>query len=972
MISVLYVDDEPDLLEIAKVFLEESGDFRVTTAVSAQEALASYGLLEYDAIISDYLMPGMDGIAFLKAVRQRSAEIPFILFTGRGREEVVVAAIDNGADFYLQKGGDPCSQFAELSHKIRQAAGRRRAERERSESEKRLLDIISFLPDATLAIDRAGTVIAWNRAMEEMTGKAAAGIIGRGQEVYQSAFYQNARPMLIDLVLVPDEVREKELYLYTKRDGTTLTAETILTMPGRPPVYLWGKACRLYDENGNLIGAIESVRDITDRKTAEIALKESEERYRTIVNDLAEMIIRFDPDGTITFANEACQAFFLSLLDLETLAGKNISGFSLPGKPGVRHDIDLGILARLTPENPSQETEHCVAGKDGQRHWQNWTIQALFGQDGRLSGYQAVGSDVTDRKRMEETLRVSEEKFRALVETSPDIVWEIDPQGVFRYLSPKIQEVLGYSPDELTGRPVYCLIPEDARPFVRDEIGKHAASRARLFTVEVPARHRDGRALVVEIRSSPVFSAGGTLLGMRGVARDITERKKTVDRLRLSEEMYRALVETSPDIIWEIDRQGRFLYISPTVETVMGYPPEEIVGRSIGDLVEDGARPYALQELARCLSSHGPFRPIEVPARHRDGHAISIEIRPTEVFGADGSLAGFRGTAHDITGRKQAQAALKESEQKFRDIFNNTNDGIQIIGLDDHYRPGRILDVNEVSCRMVQYSREELLQMESRDLDGGLRSKPDEQIAKEMKEQAASTFETRHTRKDGSRFFSEVSMHPAMLQGNLVAVAVVRDITDRKNAEEAAKKAHQQLTLLSGITRHDILNNITVMLGYLCFAKARRPCPPEMVAWIGKLEEKTNQIRDQIEFTRLYEQLGSTDPRWQDIHAVLAHAKVPGGITVAADDCDGVTVFADPMLRKVFENLIGNSVRHGERVTAIRVHAAENGNRLVIVYEDNGVGIPQDEKEKIFERGYGKNTGLGLFLVREVLALTGI
>jgi len=127
MFSILYVDDEPGLLEIGKMFLEQGGRFSVETITSAAEALEILRTEHYDAIISDYQMPVMDGIEFLKRVRASGNTIPFIIFTGRGREEIVIQALNEGADFYLQKGGEPLSQFAELAHKIRQAVQQRMA-----------------------------------------------------------------------------------------------------------------------------------------------------------------------------------------------------------------------------------------------------------------------------------------------------------------------------------------------------------------------------------------------------------------------------------------------------------------------------------------------------------------------------------------------------------------------------------------------------------------------------------------------------------------------------------------------------------------------------------------------------------------------------------------------------------------------------------------------------------------------------
>ncbi len=278
MISVLYVDDEPSLLEIGKLFLEQNSQFSVDIITSAPAALTLLKTKRYDAIISDYQMPVMDGIEFLKKVRTSENTIPFILFTGRGREEVIIQALNEGADFYLQKGGEPVSQFTELAHKIRQAVQQRRAEASIRDYERREAEILNFLPDATFAIDKTGTVIAWNHAMEKMTGIKVSEILGKGNYEYSFLLYHECRPILIDLILNPDDRFEKDRYLYTIHDSTNLTAESTFEKPDGTHVHIWGKASRLFDKDGNITGAIESIRDITERRQAETELRAAHEQ----------------------------------------------------------------------------------------------------------------------------------------------------------------------------------------------------------------------------------------------------------------------------------------------------------------------------------------------------------------------------------------------------------------------------------------------------------------------------------------------------------------------------------------------------------------------------------------------------------------------------------------------------------------------------------------------------------------------
>jgi PAS domain S-box-containing protein len=168
-ISLLFVDDEPSLLDIGKIFLERTPGFTVTTADSAASALRELERTPFDAIVSDYQMPGMDGIAFLQEVRSRSLTLPFILFTGKGREEIVIKALNSGADYYLQKGGEPGSQYAELAHKVKRSVEQRRAESDLKRNHAVLQAILSASPQG-IAHVRNQTVQWVNNSLAAMLG----------------------------------------------------------------------------------------------------------------------------------------------------------------------------------------------------------------------------------------------------------------------------------------------------------------------------------------------------------------------------------------------------------------------------------------------------------------------------------------------------------------------------------------------------------------------------------------------------------------------------------------------------------------------------------------------------------------------------------------------------------------------------------------------------------------------------------
>ncbi len=206
-------------------------------------------------------------------------------------------------------------------------------------------------------------------------------------------------------------------------------------------------------------------------------------------------------------------------------------------------------------------------------------------------------------------------------------------------------------------------------------------------------------------------------------------------------------------------------------------------------------------------------------------------------------------------------------------------------------------------------------------------------------------------------------------------LSVITDITERKAAEDALSRANKKLTILSSITRHDIKNQLTALAAYLELSQEELGTNPTAADYLRTEVRITQTMGRQLDFTKEYEDMGTVAPAWQNVNAGIrrAVATLPmRDVRVEVDRTD-LSVYADPLFEKVFYNLIDNALKYGgESMTAIRVTSTETGAGLVITCEDDGAGIADGDRRRLFERGFGKNTGLGLFLTREILAITAI
>jgi len=294
MIQVLYVDDEHDLLTIGKMFLEKKYDFSVSTSPSAQNALLLLTEQSFDAIISDYEMPRMNGLEFLRTIRQSGNSIPFIIFTGRGREDVVIEALNSGADFYLQKGGDPSAQFAELAEKVKYAVARRKSEEALRESEDRYRNVVEvqseficrFLPDGTISF----------------VNDAYLRYFGLDKDIIGKKFRPHIHP--------EDREAVHRVYALLSPDNPSGWVEQRIIMPDGRILWQQWNTRAIFDQSGTLTEYQSVGRDITDQKIAEEALQTKNFELAAANEELAaaDEELRSQLDELTTARNELAES----------------------------------------------------------------------------------------------------------------------------------------------------------------------------------------------------------------------------------------------------------------------------------------------------------------------------------------------------------------------------------------------------------------------------------------------------------------------------------------------------------------------------------------------------------------------------------------------------------------------------------------------------------------------------------------
>ncbi|MEQ8175205.1 MAG: PAS domain S-box protein [Syntrophomonadaceae bacterium] len=537
----------------------------------------------------------------------------------------------------------------------RDITGRKAAEAAIRESEQRLLNIINFLPDSTFVIDKDGQVIAWNKAMEDMTGIGAKEMLGKGNYEYAIPFFGCARPMLIDLVLQPEA--EAAGYYLLNKDQARLSVETFCPYIGAQGAYMYGTASPIYDSQGVIVGAIESIRDVTEQRKMENAVRDSEAKFRTLANT-APGLIFLAQDTKYLYVNPA----FSKLLGYSEEELRELDVWDVI-HPDHRDMVKYRSQARQAGKSVPERYEFKVVSKNGQVHWLDYC--------GNLIDYEgkpaiiAIATDITVAKELQEALRKSEMTFRQLADTAPALIFVLQNYK-FRYFNSTFASVLAYEEKDLLRMHALDVVHPDFKSLVKYRLLELQYNNTE-FRLDIKVVDDKGHEYWIDMCASMIEWEG--LPAVIAVGYDISSHKRIQEALVQSESNFRQLADTAPTLIF-VMRDSRLIYVNQTFENQTIYSRKECLGMNIWEFIHPDHREWIkyLSEQGRPEST-SPGR-YQAKLLRKDGSVAWGDFSTSEIIFND--QPAILGVGIDVSDRKQAEEQITylSYHDKLTSLFN--------------------------------------------------------------------------------------------------------------------------------------------------------------------------------------------------------------------------------------------------------------------------------------------------------------
>ena len=747
---------------------------------------------------------------------------------------------------------------------------------------------------------------------------------------------------------------------------------------------------KLLEEIGiDISYALDAMEEESGRGRAEEALRRSESRYRELVENVPIWIWETDRTGRHIYTNSFV-AVYLGYQPDEFLRCDMFGLIHPDDRETAAETARRAMTARRGWTGLVLRWKH----KDGTWKYIESRGAPTLDADGTVIGLHGVDQDVTERVAAVDALRESEEKFRNLVEIASDWIWEVDEQGVYTYASPKVRDILGYEPEELMGKTPFYLMPTDEAVRVSGIFKRLRESRGPISLLENINLHKDGHVVVLETSCVPLLDAHGAVHGYRGIDRDITEHRRSEALLKDSEEKYRAIVESTAEWIWEMDLAGRFTFSNAACQAMLGYCPEELCSMSSMDLIHENDRADVLERLTRHVQERTGWTGWVLRWRHKNGEYRWLDCNASPILDVQGLLSGYRGSDRDITERKRAEERQAESERKYRNLFDAATDAIFILDLDGHF-----IDVNKTAYTRLGYTREEMLSLQVSQVDTPDHAARVRERMADIQGRGMVVFEAAHRRKDGSVMPVEVNARLLDYEGRKVYFSVIRDITERKKAEEEKLQMERRLLhaqkleslgVLAGGIAHDFNNLLMAILGNLDMALLKLSPVSSARENIHQALQATHRSAELARQMLAYSGKGAFVVKRMDLselveeNAHLLKASIPKNVVLKINLQQPLpAVDADPaQLQQVVMNLITNgSEAIGEQTGVITLSTGITdaddsylrrsrtdevppaGRFVYLEVADTGCGMDAATRQRLFDPFFTTKTmgrGLGM------------
>jgi len=616
-----------------------------------------------------------------------------------------------------------------------------RTEEELAQSKKHVQTLFNVIVDPMLIIELNGNILEISKSAEETTGFKREEIVGKHfLETTVGTLKTNA-------------ILTRNLQKIKKGMHIPVHTVELVTKDGRKLVCDLNLTKIMYRGETAILAIFH---DITGEKKAEETLRQEREVLEMITGNMNAGLVIVSKDYRVLWANKIVKKH-LGDIEGEVCYSVLNQRTSICPSCGVKEIFETG--------KDWVVHEQVVPVPDGQKVWLEISASAIRDENGNIVAASEMSRDITERKKAEKEIS-NLAKFHS---EDPNPVFRIAKDGAILYANKAAQTLrreLERKKNQLVPRLLRQSVLGSLRSGLSEKVGVKYSDRIFSFVV------------------APVTEAGYVNI----YGREITERKKIEKELQNSEERFRQVAENAEEWIWEMDAEGLYTYASPVVERVLGYTPEELVGKKhFYDLLHPEDQEKLKKAAFWVFDEKHSFRELINRNVHKNGNIVWLSTSGVPIVDDEGILLGYRGADSNITEQKKAEEALRESEEKYRELLNGMNDTVWVIDFD-----GNIIDVNDSAVEVMGYSREELLSMGLTGIDSNLDPEEIKGLVEGIPSDEIQVFETAHTTKDGKTIPVEISSSLVTYRGKQAILSIARNITERKQIEQQLKESEEK------------------------------------------------------------------------------------------------------------------------------------------------------------------------------------